>query len=402
MRCDSQAGLDLPLLLEEPARGVGALEAHWDQAATFAYLPAKSPVSREWVQDALVALPEPYQEDHFCLLTSGSTGNPKLVVGRKDRAERLAGVLHQVQESDPVAETLVTLPLSYCYAFVNQWLWACVAGRRLVQTPGLSQPDVLLAHLSNARDAMLCLIGPQVALLRHLFGDQQFPGVLRAHFAGGRFPQESIPHLQLMFPNALIFNNYGCAEAMPRLTLRPAEQGDAASDIGHPLPGVQLKTGAAGELLFLSEYRCVAQVDEAGFRATPDEEWIATGDLAQQCANGHWQLLGRSRRSVQALRRKDRAAADSGHRQRALGRSGQPLSRVRWRRRRGLRSGIVPRTGAGSGTDAPASFSRQPSAHPLAPANRKRGGAPPSAQRKSGWPGVKGPGEQVTALAQRI
>jgi acyl-CoA synthetase (AMP-forming)/AMP-acid ligase II len=285
---------DLTILLEEPACGVDALERHWNQAATFAYLPAKSPVSREWVREALDALPEPYRQDHFCLLTSGSTGNPKLVVGRKDRAGRLAGVLHQVQESEPVAETLVTLPLSYCYAFVNQWLWARVAGRRLVQTPGLSQPDVLLAKLRNARDAMLCLTGPQVALFRHLFGDEQFSGVLRVHFAGGRFPQENIPHLRAMFPNARIFNNYGCAEAMPRLTVRPAEQSDAAADIGCPLRGVQLKTGPAGELLFLSEYRGVAQVNARGFRAVPDEEWVASGDLARQGADGHWQLLGRA------------------------------------------------------------------------------------------------------------
>jgi acyl-CoA synthetase (AMP-forming)/AMP-acid ligase II len=284
----------LPVLLEEPLCGVDSLERHWDRAATFAYLPAKSPVSREWVQDALGALPEPYRQDHFCLLTSGSTGNPKLVVGRKDRAERLGAVLHQVQESEPVAETLVTLPLSYCYAFVNQWLWTRVAGRRLIQTPGLSQPDVLLAKLRNARDAMLCLIGPQVALLRQLFGDEQFFSVVRVHFAGGRFPQESIPHLRTMFPNARIFNNYGCAEAMPRLTLRPAGEGAAASDIGCPLPGVQLKAGPAGDLLFLSEYRSVAQVDVRGFRAVPDDEWVATGDLARQGDGGRWQLLGRS------------------------------------------------------------------------------------------------------------
>jgi acyl-CoA synthetase (AMP-forming)/AMP-acid ligase II len=284
----------LSVLLEEPAYGVSTLEEHWDRAGTFAYLPQKSPVSREWVQEALGSLPEPYREDHFCLLTSGSTGSPKLVIGRKDRAECLAGVLHQVQESHPVAETIVTLPLSYCYAFVNQWLWSRVARRRLVMTPGLSQPDVLLANLRNARDAMLCLVGPQVALLLRVFGDERFPGVLRVHFAGGRFPQERLPGLRAMFPNARIFNNYGCAEAMPRLTLRPAEDAAEASDIGRPLPGVQLKTGGSGELLFLSEYRGVAQVDASGCRVIPDDEWIASGDLARQEPSGHWQLLGRA------------------------------------------------------------------------------------------------------------
>jgi acyl-CoA synthetase (AMP-forming)/AMP-acid ligase II len=282
------------VLFDGPATGVAALDEYWGRHDTFAYVPEKSSVSREWVQEAIRTLPSQYRAGHFCLLTSGSTGTPKLVVGRKDRAERLAGVLHEVQESGPVMETLVTLPLSYCYAFVNQWLWARVAGRRLVMTPGLSQPDVLLANLGNARNAMLCLVGSQVPLLFSLFGEQRFAGVLRVHFAGGRFPQEHIPRLRAMFPNARIFNNYGCAEAMPRLALRLAEDADEASDIGCPLPGVQLKTGEQGELLFLSEYRGVAQVDANGCRVIPDEEWIGCGDLARQDGNGRWKLLGRS------------------------------------------------------------------------------------------------------------
>jgi len=284
----------IPVLLDGPACGVRDLEEHWDRRPTFAYLPEKSVVTPEWVQDALQALPSRFREDHFCLLTSGSTGNPKLVVGCKKRAERLAEVLHRVQESSVVAETLVSLPLSYCYAFVNQWLWARVAGRRLRMTPGLGRPDVLRESLRDAHDAMLCLVGPQVPVLFRLFGEEQFAGVVRLHFAGGRFPQQHLAGLRRMFPNAHIFNNYGCAEAMPRLTLRLAEDADQASDIGRPLPGVHLKTGESGELLFLSEYRAVAQVDGSGCRVITDEEWIASGDLAHVTGSGRWELLGRS------------------------------------------------------------------------------------------------------------
>ena len=282
-----------PILIDGAPDGIRALRSHWEAGETFAYIPAKSPVSSSWVARCLSYLPEEYRNGHFCLLTSGSTGTPKLVVGRKERSERLATVLHQVQQSEPVQETIVSLPLTYCYAFVNQWLWSHVMGRRLIATPGFGQPDVVLGALQNAVDAMLCLVGPQAALLEQMFGGKSFPGIIRLHFAGSRFPQERIPLLRKMFPNATIFNNYGCAEAMPRLTLRAADDGDDARDIGLPLPGVQLKSSESGDLLFLSDYRCVAQIDAAGFRAIADEEWVPSGDLAQQRDDSHWQLLGR-------------------------------------------------------------------------------------------------------------
>ena len=47
-------------------------------------------------------------------------------------------------------------------------------------------------------------------------------------------------------------------------------------------------------MLFLSEYRGVAQVDIRGTRTIPDEEWIPTGDFARAVAGGQWELLGRS------------------------------------------------------------------------------------------------------------
>ena len=44
-----------------------------------------------------------------------------------------------------------------------------------------------------------------------------------------------------LFPNARVFNNYGCAEAMPRLTVRPVKEGEEGVGIGNPLPGVELE-----------------------------------------------------------------------------------------------------------------------------------------------------------------
>jgi acyl-CoA synthetase (AMP-forming)/AMP-acid ligase II len=272
-----------------------ALDQAWSTEATFAFLPSKGSVEPEWVEQALAALPVDARAEHFALLTSGSTGRPKLVLGSRARAERLADVLHEAQGSEPVLGTVLALPLSYCYAFVNQWLWARRRGRALAPTEGFGDPERLRAALGATESAMLCLVSAQLPLFERHFGGEAFPGVIRVHFAGGPFPQRDLDAVRRRFPNAAIFNNYGCAEAMPRLALRRAEEAESAADVGRPIEGVELAVGPAGELLFRSPYGAVACFEgDAGWRAFGAEEWIPTGDLGRLGARGTWELQGRA------------------------------------------------------------------------------------------------------------
>ena len=269
------------------------LDALWGADATFAFVTRKSGVATEWIDKKTAELPPYYHQHHFVLLTSGSTGHPKLVVGRKDRAERLVAVLHELQESEPVRETVLALPLSYCFAFVNQWLWAREYKRRMVATPGLAHPDTLKQALLNADNAMLCLVGAQVPMLAQYYEGCSFPGVIRVHFAGGRFPQERLDVVRRLFPQAVIFNNYGCAEAMPRLTLRRADVADIAHHIGWPLPGIEMKTEENGKILFRSPYGAVALMDDQNLVQIDSTTWVPSGDLGYRMEDGHWELLGR-------------------------------------------------------------------------------------------------------------
>lgn len=282
------------LLELEVRRDPAQLDEAWEAAESFVLLPEKPGVSEAWISGALECLPETLRQGHFVMLTSGSTGSPKLVVGGRRRAEELARVLHSRQQSEPVEEALVLLPLSYSYSFVNQWLWARVHRRRLRLTSGLADPHALGEALATASAAMICLVGVQVPLLECHFGDRNFCGVIRVHFAGGRFPQERLKELAAMFPNAVIYNNYGCAEAMPRLTLRRADEADSAADLGVPLPGVELRSAADSALQFRSPYGAVGIVENGRYTAICSEDWISTGDLGEQTDRGTWRLLGRA------------------------------------------------------------------------------------------------------------
>jgi acyl-CoA synthetase (AMP-forming)/AMP-acid ligase II len=276
--------------LQEPAR----LHEAWGRPETFAFVPEKNEIVVAWVRRSLDLLPAELRENHFALLTSGSTGQPKIIVGPRRRSEALAAVLHELQESEPVEQTVLLLPLTYSYAFVNQWLWGRQFRRTLVPTRGFAAPDELGAALRDACNAMVCLVGIQVPLLMRFFEGRQFPGVIRVHFAGGRFPQEKLDALARMFPAAQVFNNYGCAEALPRLTLRRAEDADEAPEIGRPLPGVELRTDENGQLVFRSPYGAVGIIDENGFAAIGPETWVGTGDLGAQTERGTWKLAGRA------------------------------------------------------------------------------------------------------------
>ena len=286
---------DLKIIYEHEAKAdTFLIEACWSGSPTFIFIPDKSGVSSTWLDHVVELIPPELSSDCFGILTSGSTGEPKLILGNKTRSENLVRLLHKLQDSEPVSETVCALPLTYSYAFINQWLWAHVFKRNLRLTRGFSEPDHLKETLSQARNAMLCMVGGQVPLLRQYFSETVFPGIIRLHFAGGRFPQEQLEFLHEHFPNARIYNNYGCAEAMPRLTLRRAEEASQAAHIGFPLPGIEITSDSEKRLLFRSPYGAVAYINDMGFHSVSPKDWIPSGDLGEPLDDGGWLLLGRA------------------------------------------------------------------------------------------------------------
>ena len=154
------------------------LHRRWLEPPTFLLVSDKNSLKLDWPDRFPRLVPAEYGQDCFGLFTSGSTGEPQLILGSRKRAESLVRVLHALQESEPVRETVCALPLSYSYAFVNQWVWAHVFQRTLRLTQGFAAPDTLKEALDQAKDAMLCLVGSQVALIRHYFPTGVFPGIM--------------------------------------------------------------------------------------------------------------------------------------------------------------------------------------------------------------------------------
>jgi acyl-CoA synthetase (AMP-forming)/AMP-acid ligase II len=270
------------------------LKSAWSNKETFVLLPDKISVTMEWLEQCFETLPEKYRAGCFILLTSGTTGLPKLVVGSKERSEALAAVLHSRQDSEAVRQTISVLPLAYSYSFVNQWLWSHVHSREFVLTQGFVEPVSLLKTLESARETMVCMVGVQVPLLLSQAKARIFPGVARVHFAGGRFPQEKMEDLSRVFPNAIIYNNYGCAEAMPRLTVRKAAESSNGANVGRPLAGIEITINEDHAIHFRSPYGAVGVVEAQVFRRIDPKEWIPSGDLGNIEEDGSLKLIGRT------------------------------------------------------------------------------------------------------------
>jgi long-chain acyl-CoA synthetase len=233
----------------------------------------------------------------LALLTSGSTGEPRVLAASLEGLDRGIMAIHASQGLDDMACTAALLPLAYSVALVNQLLWSVRHERRLVLTAGLAMPADALRQVREAGADMLCLVAHQARLLaRYGFGaDDALPSVRVVNFAGSPFPTSSFDFLRLLFPNAALLNNYGCAEAMPRLAVRRVREAQTDGTwVGPAIPGIELRIDgddAVGPILFRGPSASLGTLGADG--ALHDHPaWIASGDLGRLDADG-LHVLGR-------------------------------------------------------------------------------------------------------------
>lgn len=233
----------------------------------------------------------------LALLTSGSTGTPKVIATSLENLDHGLAAIHEAQGLGSVAGTGVLLPLAYSYALVNQVLWAVRFERRLTLTAGMAMPADALRHLREAGAEMVCLVGHQARLLqRYRFGaGDALPAVSVLNFAGAPFPASCVPALRVLFPRATMFNNYGCAEAMPRLTI--ARRNDEPADtswVGPAIRTIELRIAGdepIGPITFRGPSASLGLLGADG-ELLSHPEWISSGDQGR-LGNGGLHVLGR-------------------------------------------------------------------------------------------------------------
>ncbi len=250
-------------------------------------------------QEPAAAAPLHAHPDAPALLvsTSGTTGGPKAAVHTQANLlanMRIAAAVQELRRHDTV---LTVLPLFHVGGLCIQTLPALYAGARVLLHPRF-HPGQALAAIEREQPTLTLLVP---ATMKALVEHPQWPAAdlssLRAVWAGSSLLP---PALVAAFHarGVPVCNVYGTTETGPfSIALPPARAMDHAGSCGWPAPEVEAQLGTpigdAAELLLRGPNVARHYWPD---RPTCDAQgWFATGDLAQQDADGSWRIVGRAR-----------------------------------------------------------------------------------------------------------
>ncbi|MFJ5303833.1 benzoate-CoA ligase family protein [Streptomyces sp. NPDC088350] len=234
------------------------------------------------------------------LYTSGTTGTPKAAVHRHASIRFVAEHYgRQVLGLRPEDRCYSVAKLFFAYGIGNSCFFPLAAGAAAVLDPAPPTPETIARRL--AEDAPTVFYGvptSYAALLRaESVPDDAFRGVRVAVSAGEPLPPELQHRFRARFGIDLV-NAMGSTEALHVfLSNRP---GDCRpGTLGTPVPGYELRIdappGEPGVLKVRAPsaaggYWCRSAATRTVFRG----EWIDTGDLFTQDADGHYVCHGRA------------------------------------------------------------------------------------------------------------
>jgi fatty-acyl-CoA synthase len=229
--------------------------------------------------------------------TSGTTGGPKAAVHTQRNLLANMAIAAKVQEMSAEDTVLTVLPLFHVGGLCIQTLPALWAGAKVILHQRF-HPGETLACIATDRPTLTLQVP---ATMKALQDHPQWPATdlssLRATWAGSslippalieRFHERGVP----------VCNVYGATETGPfSIALPPAHATNHVGSCGWPAPGVEAKMGEvhgdAAELLLRGPN--VVERYWPDVPARDAQGWFATGDLAQQAADGSWRIVGRAR-----------------------------------------------------------------------------------------------------------
>jgi acyl-coenzyme A synthetase/AMP-(fatty) acid ligase len=310
----------VPVLLHpaEPPQKAAELLArsgaqHALSGGGFAIFPAEAPDDAALESEARLGPPPTAEAPAAVFCTSGSTGDPLLVLHAHGPLRRCAqGVVEGLglREDDVL---MGALPFSFHYGF-SQFSAALCAGAALCPT-GPLLPGDLLAALKGAQVTVCALVPTQLAALAEAAAGAPLPHLRLLTSAGARLPDATRALLQSTLPGAVLHELYGATECLRSLRLGPEHGAGGGGRLGAPVPGVRvavvvegpggLRLAAPdepGELVHAGDLLCIGYLDapeEAAARLRPcpplgADRAFFTGDQARRDASGALFFLGRT------------------------------------------------------------------------------------------------------------
>ncbi|HET8746991.1 MAG TPA: AMP-binding protein [Ramlibacter sp.] len=232
--------------------------------------------------------------------TSGTTGGPKAAVHTQANLLANMRIAAAVQELGPADTVLTVLPMFHVGGLCIQTLPALYAAARVVLHPRF-HPGETLAAIARERPTLTLLVPAAMkALVEHPSWATTDLSSLRAVWAGSSLLPEAL--VRAFHARGLpVCNVYGATETGPfSIALPPARAMDHVGSCGWPAPGVEARLGPpigdTAELLLRGPN--IVRHYWPDLPACDPQGWFATGDLAQQDADGSWRIVGRARELI--------------------------------------------------------------------------------------------------------
>ncbi|MFD2765549.1 AMP-binding protein [Micromonospora eburnea] len=244
------------------------------------------------------------------LTTSGSTGTPKVVDLAADGVDAFLAWAGRAFRIGPDARVLNYAPLNFDLCLLD--VWAALAAGACVELvdPDRAVDGAWLAELCRDRKPTVVQAVPLFFRLVTEAGGR-FPWVRDVLLTGDVVPLALLDRITDAFPNARLWNVYGCTETNDSFLCRvdPDEvRAQGAMPIGHPIDGVEVSvldadgaevTGAGtGELVVRTPFRARGYLDARLDAERWRDGWFRTGDLVRRDASGAYFLTGRNDHQV--------------------------------------------------------------------------------------------------------
>lgn len=236
---------------------------------------------------------KPHSELALILFTSGTTGQVKAVqLSHKNIESNCLAVIKALRFTT-VQDQLLFLPLSYSFGLLGQLLPGLITGlstrlisqftdiKSLLETGTVSQMWSGVPSHWVAISKMARLYPESAALIKAVVS------------AGAPLPVSLRAELKQVFPNAIIYNNYGLTEASPRvLTYSSEDPLFMEQYAGYPVGDWQIHLSEDQELLIRGNQMMLGYLgDEENIKI--HKGWLHTGDIAEILPNGLVAIKGR-------------------------------------------------------------------------------------------------------------
>jgi acyl-coenzyme A synthetase/AMP-(fatty) acid ligase len=255
----------------------------------------------------------------FMLTTSGSTGLPKIVPLSEGGIHAFTDWAASQFGIGPGAKVLNYAPLNFDLCLLDIWTTLKAGGCVVIVDQAKATHGAYLVEL--VADNEVDVVQGVPMLYRLLIdetseGGRRFPSVKHVITTGDKIPPSSLSQLPELFPNARIYNVYGCTETndsmMHEFDLTAGEP-PAKVPIGKPIQGVEariegedgnpLEGAGTGELLVRTPFQTRGYLtvsrNEGTFVPRSDNgegerTYYRTGDVVRRDEEGVLTLEGRS------------------------------------------------------------------------------------------------------------